>query len=349
MIVNRLHDEGRLFAAIIDADDIYVLQNSCLFQKFKINILPPANPTTHSLETIAISQHDQSINSEFNSQLDCEEMSSPSRRQSICAGQNQAGASHAATEGTARVGDGNKNMVAAEECRSAESQNIPTIENDDSPRTQRSQRTGTPCLTSRERRPVTEPPVTKATLSELDVTKIVNNPKLRHDINFDPELHFRPNIDGEKGKRKSQKANAFWDHMENQLGSYLTETEKFERENGDAEWALPATLRAIREILETLVPQRDRSSVEETFNIELLMQQFRNGVADMTKLSHWLSQLLKSHCAPMRDEWVDKMVVQFTHGDQNQDIRSSVEGMKTLLGILEAMKLVRILQFVDGP
>ena len=53
------------------------------------------------------------------------------------------------------------------------------------------------------------PPMTKATLSELDVNKIVHNPKLRHDINFDPDLHFRPNLDGGKGRRKTQKANDF--------------------------------------------------------------------------------------------------------------------------------------------
>ena len=34
-----------------------------------------------------------------------------------------------------------------------------------------------------------DPPITKHTLSELDVTKIIHNPKLRHDINFDPDLH----------------------------------------------------------------------------------------------------------------------------------------------------------------
>jgi hypothetical protein len=39
--------------------------------------------------------------------------------------------------------------------------------------------------------------VTKETLSELDRSKIVNIPNLRHDINFDPDLHFRPNLDGE--------------------------------------------------------------------------------------------------------------------------------------------------------
>lgn len=273
-------------------------------------------------------------------------MSQPSRRQSLSqiAGPNQPGATHTGADGTARGGEGSKTMAAAaDECRNAESQNLPSIENDGSPRSQRQQRVGTPGLNSRDRRPAAEPPVTKSTLSELDVNKIVNNPKLRHDINFDPELHFRPNIDGEKGRRKSDRAKQYWDNMAKQLELFMTQPEQFDRENGNAEWALPATLRAIREILETLVPQRDRSSVEETFNTELLMQQFRNRVADMTKLSHWLSQLLKSHCAPMRDEWVDRMVNQFTRGDREGNFTLIVGGMKSLLGILEAMKLVRVL------
>ena len=130
-----------------------------------------------------------------------------------------------------------------------------------------------------------EPPVTKGTLSELDVNKIVNNPKLRHDINFDPDLHFRPNLDGEKGRKKTQRANDFWELMRTQLRDYLTSREEFEKKFGDAEWCLPATLTAIRGILETLVPQRDRASVEETFNVDLLMQQFRKGVADLVRLA----------------------------------------------------------------
>jgi hypothetical protein len=185
-----------------------------------------------------------------------------------------------------------------------------------------------------------EPPVTKGTLSELDVNKIVNNPKLRHDINFDPDLHFRPNLDGEKGRRKTEKANNFWETMSTQLQNYLMHREEFEAQLGDAEWCLPATLKAIRGILETLVPQRDRASVEETFNVDLLMQQFRKGVADLVKLALWLSQLLKCHCAPMRDNWVDEMVTQLSNGDRNCDVNMLVAGMKNLLGVLEAMKLV---------
>ena len=195
----------------------------------------------------------------------------------------------------------------------------------------------------KEPTPIFEPPVTKQTLSELDVNKIVHNPKLRHDINFDPDLHFRPNLDGEKGRRKKQKADDFWVTMRNQLQNYLIDREGFERELGDAEWCLPATLKAIRGILETLVPQRDRSSVEETFNVDLLLQQFRKEVADLAKLAMWLSQLLKRHCAPMRDDWVDEMVAQLSNGDRQGDVGLLVGGMCSLLAVLEAMKLVNLL------
>ncbi|RDW60838.1 hypothetical protein BP6252_12221 [Coleophoma cylindrospora] len=187
--------------------------------------------------------------------------------------------------------------------------------------------------------PALEPPVTKGTLSELDVNKIVHNPKLRHDINFDPDLHFRPNLDGEKGRRKTKKADDFWETMKVQLRDYIMNREVFEAELKDAEWCLPATLKAIRGILETLVPQRDRASVDETFNVDLLMQQFRKGVADLSKLAQWLSRLLKCHCAPMRDEWVDEMVTQLSDGDRNGDVDMLVLGMRNLLGVLEAMKL----------
>ena len=84
-----------------------------------------------------------------------------------------------------------------------------------------------------------------------------------------------------------------------------------------------------------------RRSVEETFNVELLMQQFRMGIADLVKLAFWLSQLLKRHCAPMRDKWVDDMVTQLSEGNQTGDVAMLVAAMKNLLGVLEAMKLVK--------
>lgn len=185
-----------------------------------------------------------------------------------------------------------------------------------------------------------EPPVTKATLSELDVNKIIHNPKLRHDINFDPELHFRPNLDGERGRKKQDKANQFWNALLEQLILFVTDRPGFQAQHPDAEnWCLPQLLRAVREIIQTLVPQRDREFLNEGLNVELLMQQFNKGIADLEKLALWLSGILKLHCAPMRDEWVDEMYNELSSGNRNNDMQELVKGMRTLLGVLEAMKL----------
>ena len=185
-----------------------------------------------------------------------------------------------------------------------------------------------------------EPPVTKTTLSELDVPRIVFNPKLRHDVNFDPDLHFRPNLDGESGRRKTQKAVEFWNLLTAQLVLFMLNPVAFEKELYGREWCLPITLRAISEILSTLVPPEDRPSVEEILNVGHLMQQLRRGVADLEKLASWLSRTLKSHCAPMRDDWVDEMSKYLSTGNNTRDVSIIVQGLQTLLGVLEAMKLV---------
>ncbi|KAI1118038.1 camp-mediated signaling protein Sok1 [Nemania sp. NC0429] len=185
-----------------------------------------------------------------------------------------------------------------------------------------------------------EPPVTKATLSELDVAKIVHNPRLRHDINFDPELHFRPNLDGEKGRRKQQKADQFWDTLRDQLQQFITDRDEFIRQYGNGEdWSLPLLLRSVKEIIQTLVPARDRLCLDEGLNVELIMQQFSRGMADLEKLASWLSGVLKSHCAPMRDEWVDQMYSQLTNGNRTNNMGELVQGLRNLLSVLEAMKL----------
>lgn len=185
-----------------------------------------------------------------------------------------------------------------------------------------------------------EPPVTKGTLSELDVNKIVHNPKLRHDINFDPELHFRPNLDGEKGRRKQDKANQFWTTLSEQLQQFVTQPLEFQKRYGQGQdWCLPILLKSVKEIIQTLVPARDRVYLDEGLNVELIMQQFNRGIANLEKLASWLSGVLKSHCAPMRDEWVDEMYNQLTNGNRNNNMEELVQGMRSLLSVLEAMKL----------
>ncbi|KAI9647243.1 Protein SOSEKI 1 [Ciborinia camelliae] len=71
-------------------------------------------------------------------------------------------------------------------------------------------------------------------LSKLDVNKIVHNPKLRHDINFDINLRFRLNLDGEKGPKRGQKAKHSWETMRLQIQGGLTDREQSEKDNSFA-------------------------------------------------------------------------------------------------------------------
>jgi T-complex protein 11 len=73
--------------------------------------------------------------------------------------------------------------------------------------------------------------------------------------------------------------------------------------------------------------------------VELLMQQFGKGIADLEKLATWLSRVLKSHCAPMRDDWVDETYKMLSAGNRENNMEKLVAGMRHLLGVLEAMKL----------
>ncbi|KAJ5938754.1 hypothetical protein N7466_001888 [Penicillium verhagenii] len=205
-------------------------------------------------------------------------------------------------------------------------------------------------LSSRDQRLICkarrQPPVTKKTLSELDLPCIISNINLRMDANFDRDLHFKPDLDGEKGKRKRKEATGYWDSMATEIAIYAYHAANPDEEQNRGssshrtfEPRLPAMFETLQEVIKTLVPERDHPSVMQNLEVPLLMQQIRKGVLDMVALSAWMAALLKTHCAPMRDEWADRMAEQISQGSQSQDPKEIVNGLQTLFAILEAMKL----------
>lgn len=196
-----------------------------------------------------------------------------------------------------------------------------------------------------------QPTVTKESLRELDLPCIINNINLRMDANFDRDLHFKPALDGEKGKIKRREGDDYWDAMAAEICIYEykahhgLENCSDARENADLGRTftprLPTMFKTLQDVLKTLVPERDIPSIMQNLDVSLLMQQIRKGVLDMVGLAAWLAALLKAHCAPMRDGWADRMVQEITAGSQSQNPREIVNGLKTLFSILEAMKLVR--------
>ncbi|KAI9663430.1 MAG: hypothetical protein M1829_006068 [Trizodia sp. TS-e1964] len=183
------------------------------------------------------------------------------------------------------------------------------------------------------------PPVTAASLEELNITRIVHNLKLRNDINYDPDLHFRPNLDGENGANKVQQGSNYWADLTSEILFYSLPAESPERDTWDKVDRLDLAFASIREILQTLVPTRDHPALIESLNEKWLVSQLKRGNYNFVGLSQWLARLIKSHCAPMRDDWVDQMVAQVQIGTEQANINELVNGLKELFGILEAMKL----------
>ena len=191
------------------------------------------------------------------------------------------------------------------------------------------------------------PPVTKSTLMELNLNWIMYNPSLRVDINYDHDLHFMP-IQGPGGEQKRRDAKKYWRALRTEFQIYqhnLTECLSCRQMARHTPMMFKPRLSTmfdtLRELLENLVPDRDHLQIAENLDTPLLMQQVEKGVLDIVRLSQWIAVLLKSHCAPMRDEWADEMAFKIEKGCANFDMELIVDGLEKLFSFLEAMKLVR--------
>ena len=191
------------------------------------------------------------------------------------------------------------------------------------------------------------PPVTKLTLSELDLNWIMHNISLRVDVNYDHDLHFMP-IQGPGSEQKRQDAKSYWLALATEFRIYqhnLTPCPTCLVDDRHVSTIfkarLPDMFDTLRERLKTLVPDRDHSRIADNLDVPLLMQQVKRGVLDIIRLSRWIADLLKSHCAPMRDEWADEMASKIEEGCIHSDMEVIVDGLEKLFSFLEAMKLVR--------
>jgi len=194
---------------------------------------------------------------------------------------------------------------------------------------------------------IDEPPITKLSLSELDIRPIVNNVKLRHDINFDRDLHFRPIVDGDRGLKKRETHEAYWSAVDVELYLYkiFYGNTKLDMLPGHIDVSklkksiqkrLPTMFETIKEIVISLVSERDQPAVQRDLDVPMLMQEIEKQLCDFVSIARALATLLKRHCAPMRDDMVDAMVHKMQQGDPS----SISAGLCDLFGVLEAMKLV---------
>lgn len=193
----------------------------------------------------------------------------------------------------------------------------------------------------------TVPPVTPETLKELDLQWIQNNINLRVDVHYDYDLHFMP-ISGQRGEEKRLDAQKYWRALEWEFRIYQHNSSGpcsicFRSSAGPTNFLfnqrLPIMFRKLKALLLILVPTDDHSRVSDTLDIPLLMQEVQNGALDIQGLSRWLSELLTTHCAPIRDDWAQDMRDKISEGAHMGDMASLIAGLEKLFSFCEAMKL----------
>ncbi|KAL6609114.1 Tcp11-domain-containing protein [Neocallimastix sp. 'constans'] len=166
------------------------------------------------------------------------------------------------------------------------------------------------------------PPVTRYTLRELDTDEIITNPQLRHDLYFDPKLQFKPNTDGERGVQKKMKADLCWkeiDYEINHLHNYKR---------------IPLLINEIKCILKEMISYvKDfAEEIDSNIDIQLIAQEIKHGVFVPDNLISYIAKTLKVHCAPARDEYIDKI-------EELSKQNKFIETLKLIYEVLELMKL----------
>ncbi|KAI4172221.1 MAG: hypothetical protein LQ343_003656 [Gyalolechia ehrenbergii] len=202
-----------------------------------------------------------------------------------------------------------------------------------------------------------DPPVTKESLNELELNKIVNDARLRHDLNFEHEIMFRPNTLGTRGANKKHEEDLYFEALANELDRYIRHganppsppsrprtcpatTNRKSHNPATTPRRVPRMIAAIREVVKTLVPAAKWQTVDDQFDVELRMQELESGICDMARLIEWLGELLLCSCSPMRDSMVMAMVTKTREAISAQDAQRLVNAIKDLFGVLETMKLV---------
>lgn len=93
---------------------------------------------------------------------------------------------------------------------------------------------------------------------------------------------------------------------------------------------LPVLFTTLRDILLSLLPVKDRAPVNEIMDIDLLVQQLSHGSFDFVAMAKWLGEVFKSHCAPMRDQWVSDMIAKFQQSFEENSVEKLVQGLRTI-------------------
>ncbi|KAJ2065495.1 cAMP-mediated signaling protein sok1 [Coemansia sp. S146] len=184
----------------------------------------------------------------------------------------------------------------------------------------------------------TLPPINRYTLRELKIQNILQNPRLRHEVLFEPKLEFRPNSSGQLAEAKQRAVINYWAAVDQSL-----------RKNSSAAVStLTMLLVELREILAEMAEDSPRTELSrhapelrERLDEERLRQQIAHGVFDAEPVVRYIATVMRLFAqaaaaqregAVVHDAAINRVLAYVQRG-------RVVRALRAAFDVLEAIKI----------
>ncbi|KAJ2341308.1 cAMP-mediated signaling protein sok1 [Coemansia sp. RSA 2673] len=184
----------------------------------------------------------------------------------------------------------------------------------------------------------TLPPINRYTLRELKIQNILQNPRLRHEVLFEPKLEFRPNSSGQLAEAKQRAVISYWATVDHSL----------RKNNSAAVSTLTMLLVELREILAEMAEDSPRAELSrhapelrERLDEERLRQQITHGVFDAEPVVRYIAAVMRLFAqaaaaqregAVVHDAAINRVLAYVQRG-------RVVRALRAAFDVLEAIKI----------
>ena len=198
-------------------------------------------------------------------------------------------------------------------------------------------------------------PLVSENFCELELSRISKDLLLRHDLNFDRNITYRPNTQGARGQQRTVQSVEYWNAIRKELvlllaNDYTNPSIEASHNTGSSTQAcrscmfgfprLSRMFGAVRRIVKSLTHVDEWDAIDARLDVDLLLQQMRNRAFDLVTLSDWLAVLLRRCCSPKRYQSIDVMTSSIRLGVEHLEAQPIATGLNSLFNILETLKLV---------
>ena len=198
-------------------------------------------------------------------------------------------------------------------------------------------------------------PLVSESFCDLELSRTSKDLLLRHDLNFDRNITYRPNTHGARGQQRTVQSVEYWNAIRKELvllltNDYTNPSIEASHNTGCSTQAcssctpgfprLSRIFGAVRRILKSLIHEDEWDVIDARLDVDLLVQQLRNRALDLVALSDWLAVLLRRFCSPKRYQSIHGMTSSVRLGVERVEAPLIVTGLISMFDILETIKLV---------